>query len=548
MLSRNQSESGASAILVAASLILLMGMAAVAIDLGAGFNERRQDQTAADLAALSAAVERSQGASFQDATTAAILNIDANLRSGLDWASCTDSDALLRTAAALSLTPATQCISFDPPSGEVRVKIPDQDTETTFARILGTVNLTTWADANALGISVKSVAGTAPFAVLDGAAAGEQVCLRVSSHSGLPQQWEGNGPGAGPLNAPTQTGGPDPCDEAAFDPDSQFFGTLDPNVYYDSAGTEICKSNELAYNIARGMDHAVYEFEPDFTGVGLPGTPATGFFEEGADCPGSGSVYDGTGRNTFRLLTGLVSGDLRCGMVSSRSGGCQNVVPGPGGLSSPARMHQGDHVQTTHRFLDERMDNAPLWQFFVDPMPVGFPASCTLLKTEIDSPTGTWDFYDKVDALRACLVAWNPSDGQLFDDEIATTPRMTFLPLLYQNSMNTAAAKGPLPCPASASNQCVHINSYVPVYLQTFYSRFNGGTNRLGCDPGGSSVRWGLHHAGQQQSCGVANDEMDMLSAIVLDCRMLSGELCEGLNPGNPKNNGRPAPEIQLTR
>ena len=41
--------------MIALSLILLMGMAALAIDLGMGFNERRQDQSAADVGALAAA-------------------------------------------------------------------------------------------------------------------------------------------------------------------------------------------------------------------------------------------------------------------------------------------------------------------------------------------------------------------------------------------------------------------------------------------------------------------------------------------------------------
>jgi Flp pilus assembly protein TadG len=50
-------EKGATALLVASSLIMLIGFAAVAVDLSAGFNERRQGQTAADLGALAGAVE-----------------------------------------------------------------------------------------------------------------------------------------------------------------------------------------------------------------------------------------------------------------------------------------------------------------------------------------------------------------------------------------------------------------------------------------------------------------------------------------------------------
>ena len=49
-------ERGATAVLVAASLFMLMGFAALVVDVGAGFNERRQDQSAADFAVLGGAL------------------------------------------------------------------------------------------------------------------------------------------------------------------------------------------------------------------------------------------------------------------------------------------------------------------------------------------------------------------------------------------------------------------------------------------------------------------------------------------------------------
>ena len=41
-------ELGASAVVVALSMLLLLGGTAIVVDLGAGFNERSQDQSAAD--------------------------------------------------------------------------------------------------------------------------------------------------------------------------------------------------------------------------------------------------------------------------------------------------------------------------------------------------------------------------------------------------------------------------------------------------------------------------------------------------------------------
>ena len=48
-------EKGASAVVVAISMLVIMGFAALVVDLGAGFNERAQDQSAADTGVLAGA-------------------------------------------------------------------------------------------------------------------------------------------------------------------------------------------------------------------------------------------------------------------------------------------------------------------------------------------------------------------------------------------------------------------------------------------------------------------------------------------------------------
>ncbi|MEE9177907.1 MAG: pilus assembly protein TadG-related protein, partial [Acidimicrobiia bacterium] len=45
------SDRGATALLVALAMVMLMGFAAVAVDSGLGFDERRQQQSAADVGA-----------------------------------------------------------------------------------------------------------------------------------------------------------------------------------------------------------------------------------------------------------------------------------------------------------------------------------------------------------------------------------------------------------------------------------------------------------------------------------------------------------------
>ena len=87
-------ERGAAAIFVAVSMILMLGMAALAIDLGAGFNERRQDQTSSDLAAVAGALSFGDNdAVANQVMAAARTNVDT-VYLDADWAaawtSCTD--------------------------------------------------------------------------------------------------------------------------------------------------------------------------------------------------------------------------------------------------------------------------------------------------------------------------------------------------------------------------------------------------------------------------------------------------------------------------
>ena len=82
----NDDDRGAVAVLVAASMILLLGFAALAIDIGAGYNERRADQTASDTGVMSGAVYVANGNS---AMRTAILDIARqnlpNTYSNAEW-------------------------------------------------------------------------------------------------------------------------------------------------------------------------------------------------------------------------------------------------------------------------------------------------------------------------------------------------------------------------------------------------------------------------------------------------------------------------------
>jgi hypothetical protein len=539
-----KSENGVSALLVAAALMMFMGFAAVTIDIaGIQFNERRLDQNGADIAALAGAIELTRGHDPQAAVDAALASVDANVRAvaAADWAgSCSDLGALALTASSLGLSPATECLSFSSDFREFRVRLPEQQQSTTFGQALGARSVSSRAAATA---SARQFAAglPRPFAVLDGFEAGDEACLRTSSSlSDAPPRMVGNGPGNPASLSINPTADADPCDDDVMDADSEFMGTLDPKVWFDATGTPQCSSNELAYMIAAGLDHPISRFI-DYPVYGASPRYGTGGYptpdprEIGEACGTATSPWP----NTFELDTGTDAAALRCGLLTTKGGGCDSDVPGPHGLRSPALLHQGDHVEGW-KFVGEVMDNAPLWQF-LDLEPSGsYPAVCKTLAA--NSNNASWDYFDKKEAMLDCLARWKDNNYDvLFSPDLATSARFAFVPLLAESNMNVGSPDGPTAC--SVGNKCVHVDDFVPVFLQTLYTRGNGLSSD--CDPAG--VKIGRHEAGQQFDCGSSNDNLEGVSSIVLGCSMLPSTLCDG-RAGNPHDpGGNPTPLILLT-
>jgi Flp pilus assembly protein TadG len=540
-------ESGTAALLIAGSMVLLLGMAAIAIDYGAGLNERRQDQTGADLAALSGGLELALGSSTQVVVDEVLDLVNANVRvtDATQWEDCTDAEALPVTADDLALTPSTECISFDTFS-HIRVRIPNQETSTTFARVLGSLSIVTSADAEVASQLFPTEGNPPPFAVLAGYGGGDVVCLRTSSAGNPPARMVGNGPG----DTADRGTEPDPCDADEYDVDSEMFGLLDPYSYFDGNGEIDCKKNSNDYFIAAGIDHPLSSFIQKF------GAPFAGAneVEEGDGCTGN-PKSPVNGPNTIPVKSGLTAQELRCGLLTSQ-GGCSTVVPGPpsSGLSSPARLHQGSHVQNTYQFTGKRMDNAALWEFFTtnsagDVTFSAAPAECNTFANAINNGfPGDWDYYDKRDALEMCLKAWSAgSYGPLFSEQLWTSSRFAFLPLLHEGSLDNSAANGPVTCPVSNNPNCVHIDDFVPVWLQTLYTKSPSADCDDVVNTGPAVNHWGLHHAGQENSCGASNGNVDRLSAFVLDCGMLPVGACSS-RPGPPTPGGDLIPTLRLTK
>lgn len=534
-----QSDKGTSAVLVAFSLVLLMGMAAIAIDYGFGTNERRLDQTGADTAVMAGAVELVTGGSVQEIVDEVVTYVDNNVRpvSQAEWEACTDDPADQLTLVVSddfpSVAPSTDCISFDFLE-RIRVNLPGQEVETTFAAVLGFDSFTVNAEAEALGIVFPGGGAGPPFVALNGTSGGEQICLRTGPQSEpLPPLMTGNGPG----NDPSEGTEPDPCDDNVYDPSSEFFGVLDPFVYFNNATGEVtCKANLTEYAIARGIDHPLTSFEPDYV-VGTSDPAGSDVTQD--DC----SPEPVSGVNTMPLKTGLSAGELRCGMLTSQGGNCaSSVSPGSaGGNNVPARLHVGPYVQSTYTFLGERMDNEALWEFIVTPTATtDWPTACTSIYDNQDTPS--WDYFDKKDEMISCLEDWDGNDhSTLFSEDIITTPRFAWIPLLAESNLSTDPGSCPL-----GGGDCVHFNAFQPVYLQTLYTLITGGGGAGDCDPGGPGQRWGRHDAGQEEDCGKSNANLDRLSSIVLECAMLPGDICNAA-PGFPPA-GDPNPTLELVK
>ena len=151
MITRTRDERGAAAILVAVSLLLLVGFAALAIDGGLGFDQRRGTQNAADNAALAAA-----------------------------WEACNPRDAAAPDPVGSALVVAAEN-GYDDKDPEVVVTVNALDT-TEYEVIIQRVNDTTFAapgvGAETLTVVSEGVATCEQEAFLGGYAifAGADAC------------------------------------------------------------------------------------------------------------------------------------------------------------------------------------------------------------------------------------------------------------------------------------------------------------------------------------------------------------------------------------
>ena len=392
-------------------MILFLGMAAMAVDLGFAVNERRQDQSAADSGVMAGALDAINAP--QAMVTETIAYVRANLDttfSNADWQTAWDGcvdPAAERNAGGFDFValdpppgwtvsdPANWCISIDAAESLYRVRIPVQITNTTFGKVLGVDEFRTRAAAVArLGVGGG---GTLPL--------------------GFPQ---GAGPGLSCLSGAPLGLMDDPCDGTS----PGTLGAIELRKFGRSGLTNpnclaTNPSDLLAQNLAHGADHIVFR---DLDGAAA-NEQRDICFEPDVDTLLVDPSYPGIG-----LEEGLVG-----------------PVPMDGGFSYVPRLAQSGPLVTKFGFS---INDEPLWDhldpsatYGGDPLLHDAPSVCDPVTFDgltnqdwdfpgdgVDDPNSSWKHMDR------CLNLYGALNytGVMFQETIDTnTARFVYLPQFW---------------------------------------------------------------------------------------------------------------------
>lgn len=420
-------EKGASAVLLAMSMLMIMGLVAIAVDLGIGFNERRQDQTAADLGVMAGATEILAGeATIRDeALSYARSNLPTTFTDeewATAWLDCVDPDA---AGYGLNFVPVRvptawntngwnpsgvthlSCMNLSP-LGYFRLRLPAQTVETNFAKVIGVDSLSTGAEAIAL-LGSRARGGILPFALVANAAGGDHICLS-SGPTGLAE---------------------DPCDG----PTSGDFGTLRAPFFGNPelGTTENCNAapsgEVLSVNIALGLDHLV---------ILAPSASSTDEVPDVCFNFGVNALYGDPGFPNNGVEQGLAG-----------------PMPGIAPAGTLPRLQDSDN--TSLRFGRE-LDDYGLWEYIDDTLdgfatPPEIPTICDSSTFDnsnvsyLSHPTyltdwngdGIPDMLESWEHMQACLEEFTAgSYPPIFTTEIEESPRFAYTPQFYAPDLDHA--------------------------------------------------------------------------------------------------------------
>lgn len=142
--SPRRDERGAILVVAALMMTALMGMSALAIDIANARQQQRQAQGSADAAALAAAQDLPNPTTV--VATAKQYAADNFETPAAAWAGCQDPDHLAELPDSAN---SNSCISVDEAFSRVRVRLPERDVPTYFAKVLGVETVAVGGSATA---------------------------------------------------------------------------------------------------------------------------------------------------------------------------------------------------------------------------------------------------------------------------------------------------------------------------------------------------------------------------------------------------------------
>jgi hypothetical protein len=316
-------------VLAIAALVLtgLLVMSAMAVDLCAVYNERRQDQSAADAAALAAAQDLpSVSTAVATAKSVAATNLGEPVTAA-QWDSCTDGSAF-PVPSGYTKVSGSSCIAFNSAVRRIFVRLPVRQYDAAFAGIVGLDEFEHSAFAVA-GVETEGFGGVLPFALAAGS--GSFTCVE-----------RGGGNVAGnDDNADCKQGSAQPGN----------FGALDFSFYgNESVGTtQSCSTQQtqqifrFTNNVAVGVDH------------GLTTIGSDPRYRDTAQCGTLGPTPNSAGGNTGSSVDSSVGAGLWSGGTFSDGAGPRLTRLGITG--TPAWMTAETNIGGV------MLDDIPLWHF-----------------------------------------------------------------------------------------------------------------------------------------------------------------------------------------
>jgi hypothetical protein len=504
MTRRINSDRGAVALIVALCLVVLCGLAALAVDIGFGFRERRFDQAGSDSAALGGSLEMvitNQANPVQAAIDTVYQLVDVNLGRSVplaDWSACVDAGALFwRTkthASTLGTTNGSDCISLSQNFNTFRVRVPLQGVDTTFGRVMGFDEFDVTAVAEAQRNTNWGGGGDFPSGVLSGTDAGATICIKTGT-----------------------SGGADSCGE----PTSGDFGNFRPYFYgpVDGSLASLCVSGEASVPMARamadGIDHELSAYNPI-----SPNPRVNGQWCQTSSVPGPpfpNIVDSAAGYHNDDITQGLITGG---NWPSSAFSG---------------RLTRGPYATTSAQIFGFSIDNRPLWDYIDDAAAVTISMSCVDAGNR-PATISAGDYPAAMAEMRTCINDAVALGTPLFTTDILNTHRLAHSPLFHETAL------------AGNNADPYHIKGIVPIFIQSVYAKSEHVTfTCTGFDT--SKPGMCIHHPGLVGDMGVGPkglQKVDSASAIVLSCSILPSGTCPTIQDGtNPLNF---LYDLQLTR